>query len=195
MRTKSALIIIDLFSLLDFPESRSLGPAVVRAAHQAALLVAAFDERDLPVIVANDNFGDWKRDFPNLVEVSPAWRACRRHCRTLGAVAAALLHLTPKHSAFLATPLPVLLANKPIHVNMRRSSHGRRPLPCQIDRGRRCRCCSAAVPQRCWACARPLHCLMHRPREHLARIRPDEAPPPRSGGPWQPRGCPHGRHV
>lgn len=71
MRTKSALIIIDLFSLLDFPEVRSLGPAAVRAAHQAALFVAAFDERDLPVIVANDNFGDWKRDFPNLVEAFP----------------------------------------------------------------------------------------------------------------------------
>jgi len=111
MSTKSAVIIIDLFSLFDFPEGRALGPAAVRAAYEAATLIAAFDERDLPVIFANDNFGDWKRDFPGLVE------ACRQRGGHAADIAERLAPqprhyfiLKPKHSAFLATPLPVLLA-------------------------------------------------------------------------------------
>ncbi len=111
MNVKSALIIIDLFSLFDFPEGRTLGPLAVEAARKAAILTAAFDERDLPVIFANDNFGDWKRDFPGLVE------ACRQRGGPSAAIAQRLAPqprhyfiLKPKHSAFLATPLPVLLA-------------------------------------------------------------------------------------
>ena len=110
MSTKSALIIIDLFSLFDFPEGRALGPPAVRAAHKAAILMAAFDERDLPVIFANDNFGDWRRDFPGLVE------ACRQRGGHATDIAERLAPqpqhyfiLKPKHSVFLATPLPVLL--------------------------------------------------------------------------------------
>jgi len=111
MHAKTALIIIDLFSLFDFPEGSALGPLAVQAAGKAAVLRDAFDERELPVIFANDNFGEWKRDFPTLV------KACREHgghaadiARRLAPKARHYFILKPKHSAFLATPLPVLLA-------------------------------------------------------------------------------------
>ncbi|MEI2261951.1 cysteine hydrolase [Stenotrophomonas indicatrix] len=60
----------------------------------------------------NDNFGNWQRDFPQLVE------AYRRKGGASGQIVEYLAPseehyfiLKPKHSAFLATPLPALLAN------------------------------------------------------------------------------------
>lgn len=111
MSSRSALVIIDLFSLFDFPQGRRMAPLAVQAAEKASSLRAAFDQRGLPVIHANDNFGDWKRDFPGLVA------ACRKQGGAAAQIATTLspapshyFILKPKHSAFLATPLPVLLA-------------------------------------------------------------------------------------
>lgn len=111
MEQPTALLIIDLFSLFDFPQGRQLAPYAVRAAQRTARLRAAFDAHRSPVIYANDNFGNWQRDFPQLVEA----------CRQKGGASARIVEylapseehyfiLKPKHSAFLATPLPVLLA-------------------------------------------------------------------------------------
>ncbi|AWH46430.1 isochorismatase family cysteine hydrolase [Stenotrophomonas sp. ZAC14A_NAIMI4_1] len=112
MEASAALIIIDLFSLFDFPGGQRLAALAVHAAERAAALRDAFDKRGLPVIHANDNFGDWKRDFPALVD------ACRDHggaSARIASIMAPQSHhyfiLKPKHSAFLATPLPVLLAS------------------------------------------------------------------------------------
>ncbi len=111
MEKKPALLLIDFFSLFDFPEGRRLGPLALRAAREAAKLCALFDRHGLPVIYANDNFGNWQRDFPALVD------ACRRSGGASAGIARLLAPrrehyfvLKPKHSAFLATPLPVLLA-------------------------------------------------------------------------------------
>lgn len=111
MADRTALLIIDLFSLFDFPQAEQLEPLAVEAARGAARLRRAFDNKKLPVIYANDNFGEWQRDFPQLV------RDCRRHggasaeiARYIGPQAGHYFVLKPKHSAFLATPLPVLLA-------------------------------------------------------------------------------------
>lgn len=63
------------------------------------------------MIYANDNFGDWKCGFHQLAEV------CRHEDGAPGQIAKLLFSgpdhytvLKPKHSAFLATPLAVLLA-------------------------------------------------------------------------------------
>ncbi len=111
MQSRTALLLIDIFSLFDFPGGRQLGPLAAQAAVRAVALRRAFDARELPVIHANDNFGDWKRDFPALV------KACRQHGGPAADIADLLTPrpsdyfiLKPKHSAFLATPLPVLLA-------------------------------------------------------------------------------------
>lgn len=106
-----ALLIIDLFSKFDFPDGQQLAPLALQAAKKASRIRAVFDERDWPVIYANDNFGDWKCGFHQLAEV------CRHESGPPGDIARLLFpgpdHYTvlkPKHSAFLATPLAVLLA-------------------------------------------------------------------------------------
>lgn len=111
MEQPTALLIIDLFSLFDFPQGRQLAPYAVHAAQRTARLRSAFDTQRWPVIYANDNFGNWQRNFPQLVEA----------CRQKGGASAQIVEylapseehyfiLKPKHSAFLATPLAVLLA-------------------------------------------------------------------------------------
>ncbi|WP_295575206.1 isochorismatase family cysteine hydrolase [uncultured Stenotrophomonas sp.] len=107
----TALLIIDMFSRFDFPGARELAPIAERAARQIRRLRDQCDARKWPVVYANDNFSDWKRDFRQQVE------QCRQDGGLAARIATALLPLPdhyfvlkPKHSAFLASPLPVLLA-------------------------------------------------------------------------------------
>jgi len=111
MAGRAALLIIDLFSLFDFPAADELAIPAVDASVAVARIRHEFDRRKLPVIYANDNFGDWQRDFPQLV------RDCRSHggpaaeiVKNIGPGAGHYFVLKPKHSAFLATALPVLLS-------------------------------------------------------------------------------------
>lgn len=110
-RPATALLIIDMFSRFDFPGADALAPVAEKAARQIRRLRDHFDDRGWPVIYANDNFSDWKRDFRQQVE------QCRRDGGTAARIATALsplpghyFVLKPKHSAFLASPLPILLA-------------------------------------------------------------------------------------
>ncbi len=105
-----ALLIIDMFSRFDFPDGERLAPRAVEAAHALGPIREAFDERDWPVIYANDNFGNWKCGFGALAE------ECLRMPGAPGEIARTLFPkpnhysvLKPKHSAFLSTPLQILL--------------------------------------------------------------------------------------
>jgi len=111
MASRAALLIIDLFSLFDFPGADELAAPAIEASAGAARLRREFDRRELPVVYANDNFGNWQRDFPQLV------RQCRREggpsaevAKNIGPGSGHYFVLKPKHSAFLATALPVLLS-------------------------------------------------------------------------------------
>ncbi|HBK45735.1 MAG TPA: cysteine hydrolase [Xanthomonadaceae bacterium] len=106
-----ALLIIDMISAFDFPEATPLAPHILAAARTIRRLRARFHALGLPVIYANDNFANWRTDFAGLVAMASASGA-------LGAQVSGMLEpdaadyfiLKPKHSAFLATALPVLLA-------------------------------------------------------------------------------------
>ncbi|KOQ70291.1 cysteine hydrolase family protein [Stenotrophomonas maltophilia] len=107
----TALLVIDMFSRFDFPDAGALAPLAERAATRIRRVRDHCDARRWPVIHANDNFSDWQRDFRQQVE------QCRRDggsaARIADMLAPAPHHyfvLKPKHSAFLATPLPILLA-------------------------------------------------------------------------------------
>ena len=114
MRSKSktagtALLLIDFMNLLP-GTSASLGPRAVRAARNTALLKRQVKAARVPVIYANDNFGDWRSDFPSLVQ------KCASRSGHARALAQALLPdandysiLKPMHSAFYGTPLEFLL--------------------------------------------------------------------------------------
>jgi nicotinamidase-related amidase len=110
MAGRAALLIIDLFSLFDFPKADQLALAAVTASAEAARIRHEFDRRNLPVIYANDNFGNWQRDFPQLVkECLKKGGPSAEIAKNVRPRAGHYFVLKPKHSAFLATALPVLL--------------------------------------------------------------------------------------
>jgi nicotinamidase-related amidase len=108
--SKPALLIIDLFSKFDFPDGERLAPLAMDAARAVASLRRLFDERAWPVIYANDNFGNWKCGFRELAEEclrTPG--AAQRIAQWLSPGPDHYTILKPKHSAFLSTPLQILL--------------------------------------------------------------------------------------
>lgn len=110
-RPISALLIIDMINLFDFEGGGRLAKEAARIAPRIARLKARFSRAGAPVIYVNDNFMDWRADFKELVAICS-------HPENAGAGIARLLApgpddyyvLKPKHSAFLATPLSLLLA-------------------------------------------------------------------------------------
>lgn len=107
---RPALLLVDLFNRFDFEGGAALARHTLRILPALRRLRDGFDARGLPVIHANDNFLDWSASFADLVA------ACRAAGGAAAEVAEALLParhhcylLKPRHSAFLATPLPLML--------------------------------------------------------------------------------------
>lgn len=111
-RSPVALLLVDVVNDFDFPGADDmLGEAL-----DVARRLAAFRERarkaGVPVIYANDNFGRWRSDLPALVErcLRPDAPG-RRVVELLRPAADDYAVLKPRHSAFFATPLDLLLAH------------------------------------------------------------------------------------
>ncbi|AWH18446.1 cysteine hydrolase [Stenotrophomonas sp. ZAC14D2_NAIMI4_7] len=105
-----ALVIVDMFSRFDFPDGERLAPVAVEAAHAIYSIRQDFDERDWPVIYANDNFGNWKCGFHELADQCLQTPGMPQEiARTLLPKPNHYSILKPKHSAFLSTPLQILL--------------------------------------------------------------------------------------
>ncbi|HRO60294.1 MAG TPA: isochorismatase family cysteine hydrolase [Burkholderiaceae bacterium] len=106
----TALLIVDMINLLDFPEGRQLLAQALPAARRIAALKRRLKAAGIPTIYVNDNFTHWHSDFRQIVAMCSA-------PSSLGAPLAAELVpddddytvLKPRHSAFFATPLAVLL--------------------------------------------------------------------------------------
>lgn len=106
----AALIIIDMINDLEFPGGEKLFEPALQAAQRIAGLKKQANQVGMPVIFANDNFGRWRSNFFEVVE----------HCRNSDVRGRPLVQalqpseedyfiLKPKHSAFYATPLELLL--------------------------------------------------------------------------------------
>src|SRR5690606_16890416 len=66
----------------------------------------------VPVIYANDNFGQWRSDFGRLVQtVSRGRGAGAQMARLLAPRRGDITVLKPKHSAFYGSPLDILLGH------------------------------------------------------------------------------------
>lgn len=105
-----ALLIIDMINDLEFDDGDKLFELALPMAQRLATLKNQFRSAGRPIIYANDNFGRWKSDFRFQIE----------HCledNVRGKPLVELLMpsdedyfvLKPKHSAFYATTLDVLL--------------------------------------------------------------------------------------
>lgn len=105
-----ALVITDMISLWDFPDADKLLPAAVEIAPRVARLRRRCREAGVPVIYANDNRGRWRSDFRQLVDAAlQADGPGARIVEQLAPDADDYFLLKPKHSAFFATPLELLL--------------------------------------------------------------------------------------
>jgi nicotinamidase-related amidase len=105
-----ALLLIDVINDLEFEGSEALVRQAVPMARRIAELKRRAKDAGIPVIYVNDNFGRWKSDFRRVVE----------HCLHDGVKGEELVRilqpdeddyfvLKPKHSAFYATTLDILL--------------------------------------------------------------------------------------
>jgi nicotinamidase-related amidase len=109
-RCSVALLLIDVINDLEFEGSEALVQQAVPMARRIAALKRKAKAAGIPVIYVNDNFGRWKSDFRRVVE----------HCLHDGVKGEELVRilqpdeddyfvLKPKHSAFYATTLDILL--------------------------------------------------------------------------------------
>ena len=106
----TALLIVDMINDLEFEGGTRLLPGAVTAARRIAALKVRTRARGIPTVYANDNFGRWRSDFREAV----------RHCLRDDVRGRPLVELLrpqeddyfvikPKHSAFYATTLAMLL--------------------------------------------------------------------------------------
>ena len=113
----AALLLIDVINDLEFAGGEALLPSALRAARKIRTLKVRARAAGIPVIYANDNFGRWRSDLRQVVE----------HCLSAGVRGQPIAELLapdredyfvvkPKHSAFYATPLELLLT----YLNTRR---------------------------------------------------------------------------
>ena len=106
----TVLVILDMISCWNFPDGAALQRQAARVSPCIARLRQRCIESRVPVIYANDNSGQWRSDFKFVVSESLA-------SETPGAEITRALQpgdddyfvLKPKHSAFFATPLEILL--------------------------------------------------------------------------------------
>ena len=106
----TALVIIDMLSDWEFPDAEKLVRGAIAIAPRIAALKRRCRSAGMPVIYANDNHGRWRSDLRQVVD------AARRNGGDGGRIAELLAPdaedyfvLKPKHSAFHATPLALLL--------------------------------------------------------------------------------------
>jgi len=112
----TALLIIDMISSWDFPDAdRLLGPAS-RIAPRIATLKRRCAAENIPAIYANDNRGHWRSDFKSVVRQSLDDPSIGSGItRQLAPAEEDYFVLKPKHSAFFATPLELLLDHLRAH--------------------------------------------------------------------------------
>jgi nicotinamidase-related amidase len=110
MSNSSALLIVDVIHPFEFEgadallkHARTIVPALLRTR-------SAFDRAGRPVIYCNDNFGKWRSEARSIIDY------CTDSDREGSEFVQAILPresdyfvLKPKHSAFLLTPLELLL--------------------------------------------------------------------------------------
>jgi nicotinamidase-related amidase len=104
------LLLIDFVNPMSFDGAERLRAPALEAARVTARLRERVRSANLRTVFVNDNYGEWNSDFRTL------WERCRRGAGTSARMAKALRPhaddfsiLKPRHSAFHATPLELLL--------------------------------------------------------------------------------------
>ncbi len=113
----TALLVIDMISEWSFPDAQPLLAQAASIAPRIAALKARCRAARVPVIYANDNRGQWRSDFRQVVaHALKAGGTGARIAEQLAPDDDDYFVLKPKHSAFFATPTELLLQ----HLEVRR---------------------------------------------------------------------------
>lgn len=110
MTERSALLLVDVVNELEFDGGDRLAVAAEPMADRLAELRRRSTAAGVPTIFVNDNFGDWRRSFEELVaRVRHRDVRGRRLADTLPPGEDDYYILKPRHSGFYATALHELL--------------------------------------------------------------------------------------
>jgi nicotinamidase-related amidase len=110
-RSRRVLLLIDFINPFDFPGADQLAATALEAARVTAALKERLSREGVATIYANDNYGVWQSDFHTLVSACLGMEgAAGEVARLLYPQAEDLTILKPRHSAFYASPLELLLA-------------------------------------------------------------------------------------
>jgi nicotinamidase-related amidase len=108
--SQRVLLIVDFITSLDFPGAEKLAAPALQAAKATAALKQRLAAEGVPAIYANDNYGVWQSDFHSLVATCLGLEGeAGEIARVLYPQADDLTILKPRHSAFYASPLELLL--------------------------------------------------------------------------------------
>ncbi|MFC6284815.1 MULTISPECIES: cysteine hydrolase family protein [Polaromonas] len=109
-KAKEVLLLVDVINPLNFPGAEDLASPAIEAAKCIRKLKAQLRRQGIPTIYANDNYGVWQSDFKDLI------RSCKKSpgpaaklVTLLPPQRGDLTILKPRHSAFLGTPLDLML--------------------------------------------------------------------------------------
>jgi nicotinamidase-related amidase len=109
-RSARVLLLVDFINPLNFPGSDRLAPAALEAARATAALKERLAAEGVATIYANDNYGVWQSDFHSLVSTCLGLDGVPGEiARLLYPQAQDITILKPRHSAFYASPLELLL--------------------------------------------------------------------------------------
>jgi nicotinamidase-related amidase len=109
-RSERVLLLVDFINPLDFPGGEHLAGPAVEAARAAAALKQQLTGEGVTTIFANDNYGVWQSDFHTMVATCVGMEGpAGEIARALYPQANDLTVLKPRHSAFYASPLDLLL--------------------------------------------------------------------------------------
>lgn len=105
-----ALLLVDFINPLQFDGAKALAPSALAAARQTARLRRRLDNEGVRTVYANDNYGDWTSDFKALLHRCLALPGdAGRMAKLVAPRRRDFAVLKPRHSAFYATPLELLL--------------------------------------------------------------------------------------
>ena len=109
-RSRRVLLLVDFINPLNFPGAEDLAAPAVEAARATAALKDRLKGEGVATIYANDNYGVWQSDFHSLVTACLGMDGAPAEiARLLYPMAEDITILKPRHSAFFASPLELLL--------------------------------------------------------------------------------------
>ena len=115
-RSQRVLLLVDFITPLDFPGAENLAAPALAAARAPAAHKERLRSEGVSTVYANDNYGVWQSDFHSLVSSCLGREGeAGEIARVLYPQADDLTILKPRHSAFYASPLELLLAEMDTH--------------------------------------------------------------------------------